>query len=401
MFEEIVTELRLTPSELEDIRVSKAPKNQYCPYFEVCGGCQLLTWPYEKQVEWKKNQLKDLFKSKDDIDFIGAEQTTAYRHKNSISFKQQGLSIIAGFYKPKSHQLININHCLIQHPAAEKIFLSLKDIMKKNRIEPYDEDRETGVLRHALVRVSKHTNQILLVLVVGQSPYPGRKNFIAAIRKAHPEITTIIENVHPIKSPFLMGKKEEVVFGKGFIQEKMNDKLFNIQSRTFFQIHIDQAEHLFNEVIKYSDLKPTDVCIDAYAGVGVIGMLLADKVKQVISVESNPDSIQIGKKNAELNGIKNIQFVHKDATEWLKSSTQAFDVLVMDPPREGAGYAFMDTIATKKPNTIIYISCNPVTQVKDLQQISKSYKVVKRFGVDLFPQTIHVESVVILKKVTF
>jgi 23S rRNA (uracil1939-C5)-methyltransferase len=270
--------------------------------------------------------------------------------------------------------------------------------MKKNRIEPFDEDRQTGVLRHALVRVSKHTNQVLLTLVVGKTPYPGRKNFIAAIRQAHPEITTIIENYHPIKSSFLLGKKEEVVFGRGYIQEKLNDKVFNIQSRTFFQIHIDQAERLFNEVVQYSDLKPTDVCVDAYAGVGVIGMLVSDKVKTLISVESNPDSIQIGKRNAELNGIKNIQFVQKDATEWIKSTTQAFDILVMDPPREGAGYAFMDTIAQKKPGTIIYISCNPVTQAKDLLQLSKSYQIVKRFGVDLFPQTIHVESVVILKR---
>lgn len=398
MFEEIVTELSLSASELEDIKVSKAPKSQYCPYFEVCGGCQLLTWPYEKQVEWKKNQLKEVFKSKDEIDFLAADQVTEYRHKNSISFKQQHTTILAGFYKPKSHQLININHCVIQHPVAEKIFLSLKDIMKKNRIEPFDEDRETGVLRHALVRVSKHTGQILLTLVVGQTPYPGRKNFIAAIRKAHPEITTIIENYHPIKSSFLLGKKEEVVFGRGFIQEKLNDKIFSIQSRTFFQIHIDQAERLFNEVIQHSELKPTDVCIDAYAGVGVIGMLMSDKVKTVISVESNPDSVQLAKKNAEFNGIKNIQFVQKDATEWIKNSTQEFDVVVMDPPREGAGYAFMDAIAQKKPNTIIYISCNPVTQVKDLLQLSKSYRVVKRFGVDLFPQTIHVESVVILKR---
>lgn len=398
MFEEIVTELRLSTSDLEDIKGSKAPKEQYCPYFEVCGGCQLLTWPYEKQVEWKKNQLKEVFKLKEDVEFISADQVTEYRHKNSISFKQHHTQIIAGFYKPKSHQLININHCVIQHPVAEKIFLSLKDLMKKNRIEPFDEDRQTGVLRHALVRVSKHTNQVLLTLVVGKTPYPGRKNFIAAIRQAHPEITTIIENYHPIKSSFLLGKKEEVVFGRGYIQEKLNDKIFNIQSRTFFQIHIDQAERLFNEVIQYSDLKPTDVCVDAYAGVGVIGMLVSDKVKTLISVESNPDSIQIGKRNAELNGIKNIQFVQKDATEWIKSTTQAFDVLVMDPPREGAGYAFMDTIAQKKPGTIIYISCNPVTQAKDLLQLSKSYQIVKRFGVDLFPQTIHVESVVILKR---
>ena len=398
MFEEIVTELSLSINELEDIKNSKAPKNQYCPYFEVCGGCQLLTWPYEKQVEWKKSQLKEVFKSKDEIEFLEAEQVTAYRHKNSISFKQHHTQIMAGFYKPKSHQLININHCVIQHPVAEKIFLSLKDLMKKNRIEAFDEDRQTGVLRHALVRVSKHTSQVLLTLVVGQTPYPGRKNFIAAIRKAHPEITTIIENYYPIKSSFLLGKKEETVFGRGFIQEKLNDKVFSIQSRTFFQIHIDQAERLFNEVIKSSDLKPSDVCIDAYAGVGVIGMLMSDKVKTVISVESNPDSVQLAKRNAEFNGIKNIQFIQKDATEWIKNSTENFDVLVMDPPREGAGYTFMDTIAQKKPNTIIYISCNPVTQAKDLLQLSKSYKVVKRFGVDLFPQTIHVECITLLTR---
>ena len=397
MFEEIVPEYSLNEQEVLDIKASKAPKKQYCPYFEECGGCQLLSWDYAKQVEWKKAKLAETFKR--DLPFIEAESITAYRHKNNFSYKQDKLNIIAGYFKPKSHRLMNIKHCLIQDPIAEKIFLDIKEIMRKTRILPYDEMKGEGVLRHALVRVSNATKEVMLTLVVGQSPYPGRKNFIQAIRNAHPEITTIIENVHPEKSPYLLGKKDSVVFGRGTIEEHLLNKTFFLQSRTFFQVHVPQAEKLFSEMMKRSAFSQDDVVVDAYAGVGVIGMLVADKVKAVISVESNPDSIAIGQKNAKYNRLDNMRFIKADATQWIQETKETFNVLIMDPPRSGAGEGFMIEVLKKAPKKIIYISCNPLTQVQDIRILGKRYVVNDNFGIDLFPQTVHVESVLILERV--
>jgi len=396
MWEEYVSELKLSESEKAAVKISSAPKDQRCPYFLSCGGCQLLNWDYSKQLAWKKKELEKLFYR--EVDVLGSIQHTAYRHKNSFSYKTQKYITTGGFYKANSKTLIPVEHCLIQHPKAELIFLSLLKIMKENRIEAFDDGRQTGVIRHAVIRISESTQDIMLILVTGLSPYPGRKNFMAAIRKKHPEITTIIENLQVEASPYLLGNQEEVMFGKGIIIDELLGHQFYMTSRSFFQVHPLQAEVLFKEILAHADLRKTDTLADVYAGVGVIGLLMARQVSKVYSVESNLDSVQLAKKNAELNQIANLKFVRQDATEWLAQMNEPLDVVVMDPPREGATEKFMRRLKEKAPRQIIYISCNPLTQKRDLEVLESTYTLVKLFGVDLFPQTVHLESVALLTR---
>lgn len=401
MWEESVSELKLSKADYESVKISSAPKTQRCPYFLKCGGCQLLNWDMTKQLAWKKNQLQEIFKSMVPcpIEIFGAQTLIGYRHKNSFSYQTHQYVTTGGFFKPQSRTLLPIEHCLIQHPAAEAIFLDLLKLMKANRIEAFDDRRQTGVLRHAVVRVSRSTGEIMLILVTGLSPYPGRKNFVQAIRKAHPEITTIVENVQTEDSPYLLGQKEEVLFGRGLIRDALLDRDFLVSSRSFFQIHPEQAEVLFTQAIKDLNLRSTDTLADVYAGVGVVGMLLADKVQTVLCVESNPDALNLAKRNADLNHLANLKFIRRDATEWIRESSETLDVVVMDPPREGAGAPFMFALKEKAPRTILYISCNPLTQKRDLDLILDAYRVEQLFGVDLFPQTVHVETVVLITRV--
>lgn len=399
MWEDDGSELKLSSAEKEAVKISSAPKTQRCPYFLRCGGCQLLNWDMTRQLAWKQEQLKKLFSNDvSDIEVLGAQKQTAYRHKNSFSYQTQKYITTGGFFKQNSRTLLPIEHCLIQHPIAEAIFLDLLKIMKANRIEAYDDGRNTGTVRHALVRVSHATNEVMLVLVTALSPYPGRKNFLQAIRKAHPEITTIVENIQKDPSPYLLGQDEVVAFGKGFITENLLGKDFHVSARTFFQVHPEQAEVMFKTIMDKADLRKTDTLVDVYSGVGVIGILLADQVQNVISVESNQDASNLAKKNADLNKISNIRFVRRDATEWIMASNDTVDVIVMDPPREGASAAFMQSVKYKRPRTIIYISCNPISQKRDIEILKSDYVIESLFGVDLFPHTVHVESVCILKR---
>lgn len=397
MWDEYSSELRLSNEDFLNVKQSSAPKNQRCPYFLSCGGCQLLNWDYPKQIAWKEKQIQNLLKAP--LSVIPAQQTTAYRNKNSFSFITEKYITQGGFFKAQSKTLIPIEHCLIQDPHAEAIFLNLLKLMKQNRIEAYSDKRQTGVLRHAVVRTSESTQEIMLILVVGVTPYPGRKNFIQAIKKAHPEITTIVENVQAEPSPYLLGKKDEVLFGKGYIQETLFGLNFKLGARSFFQIHPKQAEVLFDDVLKHADLTIGDKVIDAYSGVGVLGMLVATRVKQVVCVESNDDAVYYAKQNVQLNQLKNVSIVKDDATHWLANQKDGFDVLMMDPPREGASVEFLAHLVRSKPKTIIYISCNPKSLARDLNVLSTDYSITHQQGFDLFPQTVHVETVVILKRI--
>ena len=232
-----------------------------------------------------------------DVSVVKAEQTTAYRNKNSFTYQTEKYATIGGFYKGHSKTLLSIEHCLIQDPQAEKIFLGLLKIMKSNRIEAYSDKRQTGVIRHAVIRTSESSHELMLILVVGVSPYPGRKNFIQAIKKAFPEITTIVENIQTEPTPYLLGKKDQVVFGKGTIQESLFNLTFNLGARSFFQIHPKQAEVMFRYILGNTNFKKSDRVLDVYAGVGIIGMIVSNYVKQVICIESNDEAVYYAKQN--------------------------------------------------------------------------------------------------------
>lgn len=394
MWEEYSSELRLSNEDFLNVKQSSAPKNQRCPYFLSCGGCQLLNWDYPKQIVWKEKQIQALLNTS--ISVLPARQVIEYRNKNSFSFITEKYITQGGFFKAQSKTLIPIEHCLIQDPKAETIFLSLLKLMKQNRIEAYSDKRQTGVLRHAVVRTSESSSEVMLILVVGITPYPGRKNFIQAIKKAHPEITTIVENHQAEVSPYLMGKKDEVVFGKGYITEKLFGLTFKLGARSFFQIHPKQAEVLFENIVKNTNFRSTDRVIDAYSGVGVLGMVISSNVKQVLCVESNDEAVYYAKQNIQLNELKNVSVVKDDATHWLAHQNEAFDVMLMDPPREGASPEFLAHLLRAKPRIIVYVSCNPKSLARDLKVLHSDYSITHQQGFDLFPQTVHVETLVIL-----
>lgn len=399
MQDESYFELRLSDEDLSSIAKTVPSKEQYCPHFLKCGGCQLLNWDYDRQIQWKSSQLDLLCKELNlkPEPFLKAEVITGYRHKNTYTLKAYKSQIEGGFYAMNSKNLVSINHCLIQDPQAEVIFNDLKTILKQNKQQIFDPMTEEGYLKHLVIRVSSSTNEVMVILVNSKSDFPGRKNVVNALRKAHPEITSIIENTNPKATPYVLSNTNTVLFGKDTITDKIGSRVFKLGPSSFFQVHPQQAEKMFTEALAHLDLRKTDTLVDLYCGVGVMALLVADKVNSVIGIESNPVAVRYATENARLNGITNAKFMKKDVDEYMSSATGA-DIVLMDPPREGASMAFINNLIKMNPRQILYISCNPLTQMRDLKQLGQQYRVTWIQGIDLFPHTKHIESMALLTK---
>jgi 23S rRNA (uracil1939-C5)-methyltransferase len=375
-----------------------------CPYFEQCGSCQFLHWSYDAQLKWKTEQVKQIFQSlrKLDVDeCLGTSENFGYRGKNIISFKSIDRKVSGGYFAPKSHRLFDVESCLVTHPKAMEILLTIKRLAQEFKVEIYDEDRKTGLLRHAMVRISASTGEILVVLVVAHSQFKGRRNFATALRKKHPEITSIVENINDRSTSIVLGSEENIVFGKGYIVDRLAGYSFKISARSFYQVHPTQSDILYQTALKLADLKQTDRLLDAYSGVGTIGIIASKYVKEVICVESNKDAVNDARSNGQHNAISNIKFVCADAAQWLMDparKVERIDVVVMDPPREGSSKEFLAALRKLLPRTILYISCNPETQVRDIKELLTIYDIQAIQPVDMFPQTSHIENIVVLKR---
>jgi 23S rRNA (uracil1939-C5)-methyltransferase len=399
MQDESYFELRISDADLASIAKTVPSKQHYCPHFLKCGGCQLLNWDYEKQTDWKANQLELLCRDLQltPKEFLKARTIFAYRHKNTYTLKAFKTQILGGFYALNSKNLVTINHCLIQDKKAEVIFNDLKTILKQQKQVIYDPMTDEGYLKHLVIRVSSATPEIMVILVNTSSDFPGRKNVVNAIRKAHPEITSIIENTNPKQGPYVLSNTNTVLYGKDTITEKMGDLTFKLGPSSFFQVHPEQAELMFKEALSHLDLRKTDTLVDLYCGVGVMALMAANQVNTVIGIESNPVAIKFATENAKLNEITNAKFIKKDVDDYMSSATGA-DIVLMDPPREGASMSFINNLIKMNPRQILYISCNPLTQMRDLKQLGQQYKVTWIQGVDLFPHTKHIESFAILQR---
>ena len=256
---------------------------------------------------------------------------------------------------------------------------------------------DEGYLKHLVIRVSSATPEVMVILVNAKSDFPGRKNVVTALRKAHPEITSIIENTNPKQGPYVLSNTNTVLFGRDTITEKIGNLSFKLGPSSFFQVHPKQAEVMFQEALSHLELRKTDTLVDLYCGVGVMALMAADQVANVIGVESNPVAIKFASENASLNKITNAKFMKKEVDDYMSSAPQA-DIVLMDPPREGASMAFINNLIKMNPRQILYISCNPLTQMRDLKQLSQQYKVTWIQGIDLFPHTKHIESFAILSR---
>lgn len=390
----------------DDFKVKDLEKKSKsrCPYSKKCGGCQFVDIPYDKQLKKKQQNLQELLGEFGKLEpIIGMDNPDHYRNKvHAVFGLDQKHRPIAGVYEEKTHRVVDVESCFLENQKSTAIIRTIKGLLRSFKIKTYDEDTGYGLLRHVLIRTGFQTGQIMVVLVLGSPILPSKNNFVKALLKEHPEITTIVVNVNNRNTSMVLGDKEQVIYGKGYIEDVLCGKVFKISPKSFYQVNPVQTEKLYGTAIEYAGLTGKETILDAYCGIGTIGMIASDKAKRVIGVELNSDAVKDAVSNAKRNGIKNIELYNKDAGEFmvqLAEQGEKIDVVFMDPPRAGSDEAFLRSVVKCNPEKIVYVSCNPETLARDLKYLTKNgYKVKKMRGTDMFPHTNHVESTVLLQR---
>ena len=393
-----------------------------CPYAKKCGGCDYQGMSYEQQLQEKQTYVrKNIGDYCKVLPIIGMENPYHYRNKVHAVFdverrgkhanggrrtagnghaKAAPGGVISGVYKAGTHEVINIDSCEIEDELSSAIIRDIRGLLHSFKIKTYDEDTGYGLLRHVLVRRGFHSGEVMVVLVLGSPILPSKNNFVKALRKLHPEITTVVVNINDKQTSMVLGEKETVIYGKGYIEDTLCGCTFRISPKSFYQVNPVQTEILYNKAITYAGLTGKEKVIDAYCGTGTIGLIAASKAKEVIGVELNRDAVKDAVINAKRNNIKNEQFYNADAGKFmveLSEQNKKVDVVFMDPPRSGSDEAFLSSVVKLAPKKVVYVSCNPETLARDLKYLTRhGYQAVECQPCDMFPFTKHVETVVLL-----
>ncbi len=378
-------------------------KTYTCPHAAKCGGCEWLAVPYPIQLKRKQAMLEELFEPLDvNVErVLGMEEPVQYRAKIMSPFAPgRGEKPRCGMYAKGTHDIIEIPTCLVEHKAGRPILRSIAELAQGFHIDAYNENTGRGLLRHAVIRVSAATGQIMLTLVVNRKEFPRKKAFVQALRNRHPNIETIVFNVNTRRTNAVLGPLNMTAYGQGWIEDESCGCRFRIPADAFYQTNPTQTELLYKTAIDMAGLDKGMRVLDAYCGIGTIGIIAAKRTRaELVGVESVPSAAQIAQENARLNHVKHASFVQGDAGEYLASNEGLFDLVFMDPPRSGASAEFIDGLKKAQPERIVYISCNPVTQARDIEALSDSYRVKRLLGVDMFPHTKHVETLALLERV--
>lgn len=375
-----------------------------CPLAKKCGGCQLQNMSYERQLKWKQARCEILLKKFGKVDkIIGMENPYHYRNKVQAAFgRTKSGKIISGVYQSGSHRIVMVDSCMTEDEIADKIIVDIRNMLPKFKIWTYDEDKGTGFLRHVLVKRGFSSGEVMVVLVAASGYFPMKKKFTAALLEKHPEITTVVLNINPKDTNLVLGDREEVLYGNGYIEDTLCGRIFRISPKSFYQINPVQTEKLYGKAMELAELDENTKVLDAYCGIGTIGLVAAKTAGNVIGVELNPDAVKDAIANAKRNNEKNARFYCADAGDFMEALAaegEKFDVVFMDPPRSGSSKKFIDSLAIADPKKVVYISCNPETLARDLQYLTKKgYKAKKICPVDMFPHTNHIETVVLLSK---
>ena len=375
-----------------------------CQYAKKCGGCDYQGMPYEKQLKEKQRYVeKNVAQFCKVRPIVGMEDPYHYRNKVHAVFDiAKGGKIISGVYKAGTHDVVNIDSCQIEDGLSDAIIRDIRGLLRSFRIKTYDEDTGYGLLRHVLVRRGFESREVMVVLVLGSPILPSKNNFVKALRLLHPEITTIVINVNDKKTSMVLGEKETTIYGKGYIEDTLCGCTFRISPKSFYQVNPVQTEVLYNKAIEYAKLTGKERVVDAYCGIGTIGLIASSKAKEVISVELNRDAVRDAITNAKRNSIKNVRFFNADAGEFMVGMAEDgadVDVVFMDPPRAGSDEAFLSSVVKLSPKRIVYVSCNPETLARDLKYLTKhGYEAKECTPVDMFPFTKHVETVILLSR---
>ena len=382
----------------------KTEEKVKCPYEKKCGGCKYQGIPYEKQLKEKEKKVRKLLKDYGKPEpILGMEDPYYYRNKVHATYKHMRNGDIAvGRYEESSHRLVPIESCQIEDQKADEVIQTIRKLAKSFKIKIFNEDSGYGLLRHVLIRTGRKTGEMLVVLVVASPVFPSKNNFVKALRKEHPEITSIVLNINDKKTSMILGERNIVLYGKGYIEDRLCGCMFRISPTSFYQINPVQTEKLYGKAMELAGLSGTERVIDAYCGIGTIGMVAAKSAKEVIGVELNPDAVPDAVKNAKHNQMKNIRFYQEDAGRFMEKMAalgEKADVVFMDPPRSGSTEQFMKSVVTLAPKKIVYISCEPQTQARDLKYLTRhGYKAMGAYPYDMFPFTKHAENIVLLTK---
>ena len=370
-----------------------------CKICTSCGGCQYQQLSYKAQLEYKTKRVKEALTriahiKCDVLPCIGANKPYNYRNKIQVPFVKDKKGVVKfGFYKENTHIIMPIKECAIEDQRAAPILWDVKLLLEEMNIPTYNEDSGKGILRYVLIRTSYHYDELMVVLVTTQMNFPGQRNFINELVSRHPEITTIVENVNSRHTNVILGNQEKVLYGPGHIKDDILGLTFEISAASFFQINPEQVEKLYTSALNLIDFSKKETVLDAYSGVGTIGLIAARNAKRVISVEINKSAHKNAIENAKRNNVSNIEFVCADAGEYISNSDEDIDILIMDPPRSGSDETFLSTVINKRIKKIIYVSCNPETLARDISYLSEYYKVTYVQPVDMFPMTAHVETI--------
>lgn len=377
---------------------------QSCPYASKCGGCQLQNMDYKKQLQWKQNRVETLLSEFCHIEpIVGMDDPYHYRNKVQAAFgRNRAGKIISGVYQSGTHRIVPVDSCMIEDSIADSIIVDIRNMLPAYKIWVYDEISETGFLRHVLVKRAFHTGQVMVVIVGANGMFPLKKRFTAELLQKHPEITTVVFNINSKSTTLVLGEREEVLFGNGWIEDELCGLTFRISSKSFYQINPVQTEKLYNLAMEYAKLNNNSLVIDAYCGVGTIGLIAAKKAGSVIGIELNRAAVKDAITNAKQNKMQNAFFYCGDAGDFLNEMSEqgkSADVIFMDPPRSGSSEKFIMSVSDLAPNKVVYISCNPETMARDLEVFGRYGFYVKRLQpVDMFPHTNHIEVVSLIVK---
>ncbi|MBK3495802.1 23S rRNA (uracil(1939)-C(5))-methyltransferase RlmD [Viridibacillus sp. YIM B01967] len=404
-----VTKVNRNFAEAEVVKIhKKSPIRQTppCPVYEECGGCQLQHITYKGQLAAKRDVIVQALTkyvksqaSKIDVrPTIGMEDPWHYRNKSQFQVRKPDKKVLAGLFSANSHKLLNIEDCAVQHPMTTKITTATKRILDELNIPIYD-GRSKGIVRTIVVRTGIKTGEVQLVLITTRKGFPKKDLLVNRLKQIDPTVVSIVQNINAEKTSLIFGDETYTLAGKETIHEELGELAFDLSARAFFQLNPLQTVYLYNEIQKAAALTGQETVVDAYCGVGTIGLWLAKDAKEVRGMDIIPESIQDAKRNAKKHGFDHVKYVTGSAEEWLaKWRKEKFvpDVLTVDPPRTGLAPSLLSTILQVKPKRFVYTSCNPSTLAKDLQELTKVYDVQYIQPMDMFPQTAHVESVTLL-----
>ena len=394
----------------EIISLSPHRIEPFCPMQKVCGSCQIQFIDYNYQLELKREMVIDAMHSIAGMEFevrnvIPSPQVRNYRHKIQypISQTKNSKRLLAGYYKPSSHEIVNIKYCPIQPEICDRIIDFIREEGQHLGVSGYDEKIHSGILRHVVMRVSNYTGKILVILVINDSKIPQNiKELAKRIFDNFEDVSGAGVNFNNRKTNLILGEKTQNLFGDGFIEEKLCDKVFKVGVKTFFQVNPESANNIFEYVKKYiSDNFEKPVILDAYAGITAFGIVLSDVAEKVVSVEEVKESVDLAREVAAENELTNLELYNMDAAKFfeqlLKTQGKCFDVTILDPPRKGCTKESLDYAIKLTKNKIIYVSCNPATLARDLKYLTENgAKVDYIQPFDMFPHTYHIENAALI-----